>query len=441
MSSIPSEHLPAIDPIEVSRTSPASPPGDGDDFVDHLKPPQKPADVKPRDQEDHARSEDTEAANDHPSETPVADESREENESEASNEQDLDAPAEEQPKAEVEVSDEGLSVAAKAQSVEAAVVESSETHQGPAAETTSHQDKETRTPTQSVETVEEGQLLPTETVAETKSSGVTQSTDAESTDQPDSETQQATRESKIQAPSSSGSDQDQRQDQPSSRQRSREPAGITSTVDADSAALQESSQLPLVTARAETNVDSAANVRAEVQTNVPTGETPLTSNEGTQPATNRAPATDNSTPGTDTNTRSDQMRLVQRVSRAIEAAQQRGGGPIRLRLSPPELGSLRLEVQMDQSTLTARIETETSAARQAILDNLSVLRERLAEQGIRIEQFDVSWQEPSSNGSPQQPEQQSKQPDGSTSSDTSESGEETTRQETIVNSKQINVIV
>lgn len=84
----------------------------------------------------------------------------------------------------------------------------------------------------------------------------------------------------------------------------------------------------------------------------------------------------------------DQTRLLDRVARAIQVAPQRGG-VIRLRLNPPELGSLHLEVSVQRGTLSARLETETQVARTLLLDNLPQLRDRLAEQGIRIEQFDV----------------------------------------------------
>jgi flagellar hook-length control protein FliK len=53
------------------------------------------------------------------------------------------------------------------------------------------------------------------------------------------------------------------------------------------------------------------------------------------------------------------------------------------------LGSVRLELAVRQGTLSATMETETIAARAALLDNLPLLRERLVEHGIRVEQFDV----------------------------------------------------
>lgn len=84
----------------------------------------------------------------------------------------------------------------------------------------------------------------------------------------------------------------------------------------------------------------------------------------------------------------DPARFVSRVARAVQTAHERGG-PLHLRLSPPELGALRLELTVDRGTLTAKIETENSSARQVLLDNLPALRDRLADQNIKVERFDV----------------------------------------------------
>jgi len=87
--------------------------------------------------------------------------------------------------------------------------------------------------------------------------------------------------------------------------------------------------------------------------------------------------------------RADQNRFVQRVTKAFQTA-QREDGSIRLRLSPPELGALRIEVKFQDGALLAQVEAETPSARSLLLDNLPALRERLAEHQIQIEQFDVS---------------------------------------------------
>jgi flagellar hook-length control protein FliK len=81
----------------------------------------------------------------------------------------------------------------------------------------------------------------------------------------------------------------------------------------------------------------------------------------------------------------------------VQTAQDRGG-LVQLRLSPPELGSLRLELTMQNGVMMAAVETETPAARQVLLDHLPALRERLAEQNIRIERFDVDVRQENSGG-------------------------------------------
>jgi flagellar hook-length control protein FliK len=97
----------------------------------------------------------------------------------------------------------------------------------------------------------------------------------------------------------------------------------------------------------------------------------------------------------------DSAKFLHRVTRAFAVAQERGG-EVRLRLSPPELGALRLDVSLRDGVLVAHMQTETTAARAALLDNLPTLRDRLAEQGVRIERFDVDLAQQQSGGSPDQ---------------------------------------
>jgi len=109
----------------------------------------------------------------------------------------------------------------------------------------------------------------------------------------------------------------------------------------------------------------------------------------------------------------DSARFISRVAKAFLAAQQRDG-EVRLRLSPPELGSLRLQVSVQDGVMVARMETETEAARSSLVNNLPTLRERLAEQGIRVERFDIDLMQRPSTGTPDRPsdpqQQQEPQP-------------------------------
>jgi flagellar hook-length control protein FliK len=92
------------------------------------------------------------------------------------------------------------------------------------------------------------------------------------------------------------------------------------------------------------------------------------------------------------------VRFVQRVVRAFEAAGDRGG-TVRLRLHPRELGSLRLEATIRNGVMNARLEVETASARSMLLENLTVLRERLAEQDVKVGRFDVELTDRSAGGS------------------------------------------
>lgn len=127
------------------------------------------------------------------------------------------------------------------------------------------------------------------------------------------------------------------------------------------------------------------------------------SNSTAEPSTNRgaepAPPTASNTTKTTEPTASrseqpspqvavDRARFVQRVANAFRSAHH-DDGHIQMKLSPPELGSLRIEIAVRNGVLTANLETETADARKVLIDNLPALRQRLAEQDIRIEKFDV----------------------------------------------------
>lgn len=111
--------------------------------------------------------------------------------------------------------------------------------------------------------------------------------------------------------------------------------------------------------------------------------------------------------------RIDPARFVSRVAKAFHTAQERGG-TLQLRLSPPELGALRLELTVKDGVMTAALETETASARRVLLEHLPALRDRLAEQNIRIERFDVEVRREGSGGQadPRAPQDRQSQQQG-----------------------------
>lgn len=125
----------------------------------------------------------------------------------------------------------------------------------------------------------------------------------------------------------------------------------------------------------------------------------------------------------------DHRRFVDRVARALPTAEGRGG-TLRVRLSPPELGALRLEVKVLNGTLTAKVEAETPLARSLLLDSLPVLRERLEGQGVRVDQFDVDLLDRQTPETPNGLEQQRDQQDDSPADREATAKQEETTDET-----------
>lgn len=93
----------------------------------------------------------------------------------------------------------------------------------------------------------------------------------------------------------------------------------------------------------------------------------------------------------------DPARFVSRVARAIHTANERGGA-LQLRLAPPELGSLKIELSIKDGVMSAALEADNASARRLLLDHLPALRDRLAEQNIRVERFDVDVRQDDSGG-------------------------------------------
>jgi flagellar hook-length control protein FliK len=129
----------------------------------------------------------------------------------------------------------------------------------------------------------------------------------------------------------------------------------------------------------------------EIATNTETSEPEILTESSAGRRSGTSPLTSNTSERGRHSTVStaDRVRFVQRVAQAFRDVGP-DGGIIKLRLHPAELGSLQIEITMRDGVLSARLETETPAARTVLLDNLPALRDRLAEQDIKVEKFDVN---------------------------------------------------
>lgn len=93
----------------------------------------------------------------------------------------------------------------------------------------------------------------------------------------------------------------------------------------------------------------------------------------------------------------DQQRMIDRIANAVSHASDSGRTTVRLRLYPPALGTVRIEVSSVRGAVTVRIETSTSAAHQALNANLGALRESLSSAGVDMRGVEVNYRNPSAH--------------------------------------------
>ncbi len=63
------------------------------------------------------------------------------------------------------------------------------------------------------------------------------------------------------------------------------------------------------------------------------------------------------------------------------------GGAVTLRLSPPEMGVVRIELQVNHGTVNAQLHAEHESARTLLNQQLSQLRQALETQGLTVDRL------------------------------------------------------
>lgn len=87
------------------------------------------------------------------------------------------------------------------------------------------------------------------------------------------------------------------------------------------------------------------------------------------------------------------LYLVDQLSSQISRSVQKGDGIVKLRLKPPELGAVRLEMEMSDNVLKLGVVAENRTVKELLMSHLHELRETLMEQGVKLEKLDVQIQE------------------------------------------------
>jgi hypothetical protein len=78
---------------------------------------------------------------------------------------------------------------------------------------------------------------------------------------------------------------------------------------------------------------------------------------------------------------------VARVVRGIRSAINQRGGSVTLRLHPPELGFVKIQIQMNEAVVRAEIASEHPAVRVLLQQQMGQLRAALEGQGLQVERL------------------------------------------------------
>jgi len=108
----------------------------------------------------------------------------------------------------------------------------------------------------------------------------------------------------------------------------------------------------------------------------------------------------------------NQSEMIGKITQAVRLTTSPGTSEISLRLEPDHLGQMRIRLSVDENqSVNARIQVETHEARSLIEGSLQRLRDSLAEQGFKVEKFNVDVRQE------QNPQQQQQQQSASTGRD------------------------
>ena len=87
--------------------------------------------------------------------------------------------------------------------------------------------------------------------------------------------------------------------------------------------------------------------------------------------------------------RAIRQKTLNDVQRVVRAALGRDRSVVRLKLSPPELGRLTIDMRMENDTLHLKFEADSPRVRALLLSSSGLLSNSLAEAGVVVERYEV----------------------------------------------------
>ena len=92
-------------------------------------------------------------------------------------------------------------------------------------------------------------------------------------------------------------------------------------------------------------------------------------------------------------------RTVSGVGRGLETLVRQRGGSLTMRLDPPSLGQLKVEMRMEGGRVAVLLTAASDSARSLLGDNLGSLRQALEDRGLAVDRLVVETSTRTSEGS------------------------------------------
>lgn len=120
---------------------------------------------------------------------------------------------------------------------------------------------------------------------------------------------------------------------------------------------------------------------------------PVTSSvlQGSAPPPQTVPVVESQLPNVDA---SDDGTNLSRVVRGLRSAVNQHGGSVTLRLHPPDFGFVRVQMNLQDGTVNATIQSENTVVRALLSQHLAHLRHSLETQGFFVERLSVQALQP-----------------------------------------------
>jgi flagellar hook-length control protein FliK len=129
---------------------------------------------------------------------------------------------------------------------------------------------------------------------------------------------------------------------------------------------------------------------------------PLTTGTGAAQASMKVDAVEQLVSSNATTSSSDEQTLTSRIVRGLSTMVHQRGGTMSMRLSPPELGALRVQMSIVQGNVTAQFTATTPQARALLEQNMGVLRTALEQHGLTVDRLAVHLSPSESNNAARQ---------------------------------------